>query len=52
MRLSENKMSHECEILNGKVLAIKDKFKSFDQEKKKRRMAEYGEKIVEKRKKW
>jgi hypothetical protein len=36
MRLSENKMSHECEIPNGKVLAIKDKFKSFDQEKKKR----------------
>jgi hypothetical protein len=34
MRLSENKMSHECETPNGKVLAIKDKFKSFDQEKK------------------
>jgi hypothetical protein len=34
MRLSENKVSHECETPKGKVSAIKDKFEGFNQNKK------------------
>jgi hypothetical protein len=32
--LNKTKVSHKCETLKGKVLAIKDKFKGFDQNKK------------------
>jgi hypothetical protein len=34
MRLSENKVSHECETPKGKDSAIKDKFEGFNQNKK------------------
>jgi hypothetical protein len=33
VRLSENKVSHECETPKGKVLAIKNKFESFGKKK-------------------
>lgn len=33
MRLSKNKVSHECETPKDKVLAIKDKFEVFSQKK-------------------
>jgi len=35
VRLSENKVSHECETPKGKVLAIKNKFESFGKKKTK-----------------
>jgi hypothetical protein len=34
VRLSENKVSHECETPKGKVLAIKKKIESFGKKKK------------------
>jgi hypothetical protein len=33
VRPSENKVSHECEIIGGKVLAIKNKFGDFNKKK-------------------
>jgi hypothetical protein len=36
-RLSETKMSHECETSKGKVSSIKDKFKGFIQKKRRER---------------
>jgi len=42
MRLSKNKVSHECETPKDKVLAIKDKFEVFSQ--KQNRKVECGEK--------
>jgi hypothetical protein len=32
VRLSENKVIHECETPKGKVSAIKDKFEGFNQD--------------------
>jgi hypothetical protein len=34
VKLSENKVSHKCEILKDKVLAITEKFEGFSQNKK------------------
>jgi hypothetical protein len=48
VRLSENKVSHECETPKGKVLAIKKKIESFG--KKKKRKAKCGEKMSGKKK--
>jgi len=36
VRLSEKKLSHECETPKSKVSSIKDKFKGFGKKKKKR----------------
>jgi hypothetical protein len=33
VRPSENKVSHECEIIGGKVLATKNKFVDFNKNK-------------------
>jgi hypothetical protein len=43
VRLSENKVSNECETPKGKVSAIKDKFEALT--KKKKGKAKCGEKI-------
>jgi hypothetical protein len=37
VRLSEKKLSHECETPKSKVSSIKDKFKGFGKKKKKRK---------------
>ena len=34
VRLSDNKVSHECGTPRSKALAIKDKFEGFNQNKK------------------
>jgi hypothetical protein len=47
VRLSENKVSHECETPKGKVLAIKKKLKALA---KKKRKAKCGEKMSGKKK--
>ena len=44
VRLSENKVSQECGTPRSKVLAIKDKFEGFNQNKNKRKV-ECREKI-------
>jgi hypothetical protein len=49
VRPSENKVSHECEIIGGKVLAIRNKFGDFNKKNNIGR-AESGEKIVRVRK--
>jgi hypothetical protein len=40
VRLSEKKLSHECETPKSKVSSIKDKFKGFGKKKKKGRPSE------------
>ena len=38
VRLSDNKVSHECGTPRSKALAIKDKFEGFNQNKNKRKV--------------
>jgi hypothetical protein len=37
MRPSENKVSHECETIRGKVLTIRNRIEDFSKKKKKHR---------------
>jgi hypothetical protein len=43
VRLSENKVSHECETIGGKVWAIRNRFEDFSKIKKNMEKVENGE---------
>jgi hypothetical protein len=51
VRPSENKVSHECELIKGKVLAIRIRFEDFEKNITNMGKVESGEKKVRVRKK-